>query len=292
MQDIDFLPQRYREAHAKRSRKLWGVVVVILYAGLLCTSGYLQKVRQRRLEQELQAANEQRAVVTAQAARLASIQAELKQADARANLILYLRHPWPRTQIVAAVVRPLVPGLSLDELRIQRLDAGPTAKPLARPRAAVANPAGINKADNRTPAQRDLDRLREACDDRSVVVMLKGTAEEVGMVHEYLGHVGKDTMFSRVDLVSIDGQDSQRQGTKGCRFTARLEVRPGYGQPQGPSREMSNAEIRMSKETRMPKSKVPHWAVELFGPSSFFRHSDFDIRHSDPPVARSTEDES
>jgi hypothetical protein len=279
MQDIDFLPQRYREAHAKRSRKLWGIVVVLLYAGLLCTSGYLQKSRQRRLTQDLEAANSQRAVVTAEATRLAAIQAELKQAETRAGLIVYLRHPWPRTQIVAAVVGPMAPGLSLDELRVQRIESGPVARPLARPRGPAANPAEVK--DDRSPAQKDWDRLRETCDDHSVVVVLKGTADEVALVHEYLGRIDRDPLFASVDLVNIDGQDAQRQGAKGCRFTARAVVRPGYGQPQGPTKEMSNVEIRMSKEARMSKSETRLGAPALWslGHSAFFRPSDLDIRH-------------
>ncbi len=77
----------------------------------------------RQLSKDLAAANEQRAVVTAQATKLASLQAELKQARPAPGLIAYLQHPWPRTQIVAAVVQPLLEGLSLSELRVQRLES-------------------------------------------------------------------------------------------------------------------------------------------------------------------------
>ncbi len=230
MQDIDFLPQRYRDAHAQRTRKVWGLVVVLLYAGLLCTSGYLQRSGQSRLKRDLAAANEQRTMVTAQAARLSAVQTELKQAEARANLIVYLRHPWPRTQIVAAVVAPISPGLSLDELRVQRSEITQVVRQRTAPVATSET-----KPDSRCPAERDLEQLRDTCDGNSVTVTLKGTADEVSLVHMYLGRIGKDPLFSCVDLMNIDGQDAQRQGTTGCRFTARLVVRPGYGQPQGPT---------------------------------------------------------
>jgi hypothetical protein len=235
MQDIDFLPQRYREAQAQRTKKLWGMVVVLIYAGLLCTSGYLQKSSARQLSQDLAAANEQRAMVSTQAARLASLQKEVKEAQARAGLVAYLHHPWPRTQIVAAVVQPILEGLTLSELRVQRLESpqAVTRTQAVRPRAA-ANSAEA-KADDRSPAERDNERVRETCDATSVIVTLKGAAEDVSLVHIYLGSLGKDSLFSRVDLMNIDGQDAQRQGGSGCRFTARLMVRPGYGQPSGPT---------------------------------------------------------
>jgi hypothetical protein len=235
MQDIDFLPRRYREAQAQRTKKFWGMIVVLVYAGLLCTSGYLQHASARRLSQDLAAANEQRAVVTAQAAKLTSLQTELKQSQARAGLVAYLRHPWPPTQIVAAVVQPLLQGLSLSELRVQRLESLQAANrnTAVRPRGA-AN-ASDAKPDERSAAERDIERIRETCDATSVIVTLKGAAEDVSLVHMYLGSLGKDALFSRVDLTNIDGQDAQRQGGSGCRFTARLVVRPGYGQPSGPT---------------------------------------------------------
>lgn len=230
MQDIDFLPQRYRDANAQRKRKLWSIVVVLVYAGLLGTSGSLQKGRQASLRRELAAAQQQQASVMGQHTRLAAIQAELKQAEARANLICYLRHPWPRTQILAAVVTPLGQGLSLDELRIERQEGVPAA----RPRVTPLNPAEA-KPDDRAPAQRDLESLRGTCDASPVVVTIKGSAEDVALVHMYLGRLGTDAIFSRVDLLNIDGQDPQQQRSAACRFTARVAVRPGYGQPHGPS---------------------------------------------------------
>lgn len=230
MQSIDFLPQRYRDASAQRKRKLWSVVVVVVYAGLLCTSGSLQRGRQTSLRRELAAAQQQQTLVMGHQTRLAAIQADLKQAEARANLIAYLRHPWPRTQILAAVVTPLGEGLSLDELHIERQE-GVRA---ARPRIAPANPAEA-KPDNRAAAQRDLESLRDACDASPVVVTIKGSAEDVSLVHMYLGRLGTDAIFSRVDLMNIDGQDPRQQRSAACRFTARVVVRPGYGQPHGPS---------------------------------------------------------
>lgn len=234
MQEIDFLPQRYREATAQRSRKAWGGLVVLIYAGLLCTSGYLQKSGQKKLKEEVAAANQQRAMVTGQAARLSALEIELKRAETHADLIAYLRHPWPRTQIVAAVIEPLIAGISLSELRVQRLELSPGSirSPVAQPRAA--SPAE-GKSDDRSPAQRDLEHLHETNDGSAVAVIVKGSADDVSLVHIYLGHLGKDPLFARVDLMNIDGQQTQQTESGACRFTARLVVRQGYGQPNGPT---------------------------------------------------------
>lgn len=241
MQDIDFLPQRFRDANAQRKRKLWSAVVVVVYAGLLCTSGFLQTKRQGALRRELAGAQQQQTLVMGQQTRLATIQAELKQSEARANLIAYLRHPWPRTQILAAVVTPIGTGISLEELRIERQEGIQAA----RPRVALANSSEA-KPDDRAAAQRDLENLRGTCDASPVVVTIKGSAEDVALVHMYLGRLGTDAIFSRVDLMNIDGQDPQQQRGTACRFTARVVVRPGYGQPNGPSRTTAVAQSRQA----------------------------------------------
>jgi hypothetical protein len=234
MQEIDFLPQRYREASAQRSRKTWGGLVVVLYALLLCTSGYLQKSGQKRLKQELAAAQEQQAMVTAQTARLAAFEMDLKRAESQASLIVYLRHPWPRTQLLAAGAEPLIEGLTLAELRVHRLESLQTSVRIAAPRQPTATGTDA-KPDDRSPAQRDLEQLRGHYDNAAVAVSLKGSAEDVSLVHMYLGRLGKDPLFARVDLMSIDGQQELLGQNKGCRFTARLVLRPGYGQVDGPT---------------------------------------------------------
>jgi hypothetical protein len=233
MQDIDFLPQRYREASAQRSRKTWGGVVVVLYALLLCTSGYLQKSGQKRLKQELAAAQQQQAMVTAQVARLTALENDLKRAESQAGLIAYLRHPWPRTQVLAAAVEPLIDGLALAELRVHRLESLQTVRP-STPRQP-ANTGADAKPDDRSPAQRDLEQLRGLYDNAALAVTVKGSAEDVSLVHMYLGRLGKDPLFARVDLLSIDGQQVLQEESKGCRFTARVILRPGYGQTEGPT---------------------------------------------------------
>jgi hypothetical protein len=95
-----------------------------------------------------------------------------------------------------------------------------------------------------------LEHLREVNDNAALAIVLKGSADDVSLVHIYLGHLGKDPMFSRVDLMNIDGQQSQREESRSCRFTARLIVRPGYGQPNGPTSPLPAMARRGVKEDR------------------------------------------
>src|SRR5688572_30595525 len=98
MAEIDFLPARYREDRAQRKQEFWRLVVLGVYAGLLCLAAYTQRLQRHRIEGELKAADRMQASVVAQSDQLAALENELARTEAQAELYTFLRHPWPRTQ--------------------------------------------------------------------------------------------------------------------------------------------------------------------------------------------------
>jgi hypothetical protein len=230
LKDIDFLPRQYREEHAQRKNQFWRLGVVVVYGALLAVAGYSQWLEKRRGEAQLAATADQHATVTAHATRLSELQAQLQTVRSQAELITYLRHPWPRTQVLAAVIEPLPAEITLDELRIHRLDPPPTYGVPGRNRAAAV-PEG--QEDKRTPAQRDLAGFQDTIDEGSVVAILKGTTRENAALHIYLGQLGRSRLFSKVELLKIESNETTTGGVS--RFEARLTVLPGYGQRNGPT---------------------------------------------------------
>jgi hypothetical protein len=224
MKTIDFLPSQYREQHAQRTKTLWHGAVIAAYAGLLFAASYTQQVRRQGIEGELAIARQRHQAVVALSAELTARLSQLEAVRAEAELITYLRHPWPRTQIVAAVVKALPEEVSLEQVHLERqaVEAAPT--PVRAP--ARARPPGPEEGqpDHRPKAQRDLAALREACDPARIVVLLKGTFREDAAVHVYLSELNAAGLFSKIELQSMGGS----------RFSARLTLRPGFGQPGGP----------------------------------------------------------
>jgi hypothetical protein len=163
-----------------------------------------------------------------QSARLQGIHAQLAGLRSQAELIVYLRHPWPRTQLLAAVLGPLPEEVALDSIRIARDKAGVGAAALrARP-----TPTDGTAPDGRPPAERDLALLREELDAAETIVALEGETSNTLALHAYLGALGRCDLFGRAELVSIE----ESEGAAGVfRFSARLAARPGYGQPNGPA---------------------------------------------------------
>lgn len=236
MNEIDFLPLEYHQKSAERRQRPWRTVVVLAFAALLGAATMVDLQRRQRLRNDLETIRPQYEKAVAQTARLADLQLQMRSARAEADLYTYLRHPWPRTQILAALLAPLPEEIVIEELTVQeerpasheatRSSSKPAAKRLD-PRAEEAELAKL------PPPARDLKRIRAEYDTKQTIVILTGQSPESAALHHYLGELGKNDLFRKVQLRSLDTLKSERGPT--LRFVAVVQVRPGYGQPGGPA---------------------------------------------------------
>ena len=231
MQDIDFLPVQYHQKRVKRRSQPWRIVVVAVFAVLLAAAVCSQRGRKTQAEKELAAIMPQYELAASQDRKLAELHLQLNAARNAAELFTYLRHPWPRTQILAALLEPLPEGITLDELEITRQTPQNQTRPGRYSR--MEDEAKKEELDKLPPAVRDLKRLREEFDKTPTVVLISGTTAESAAVHRYLGQLGRASLFSKVDLDSLESAENDRAGR--LKFQATLIVRPGYGQPGGPT---------------------------------------------------------
>jgi len=167
--------------------------------------------------------------------QLNRLQAELKEAQAEADLITYLKHPWKRTQIVAELLKPLPDEITFTVLQIgsQHTTGNmPAGQPLLTEKRQdeAAKPA-------QSPAVEDLKRLREEMDPVQTVVTIEGLTTDIGVLHRYLGHLNGSSLFRKVDLETLDGEQASgdKDKEKGLHFVATLQVERPYGVPGGPS---------------------------------------------------------
>ena len=107
------------------------------------------------------------------------------------------------------------------------------------------------------PAGQDLDRLRQECDGQKTVVTLVGVTRDSAALHRYLAELGRVDLFDKVDLRSMETDSSDRVAR--IQFTAMVIVRPGYGQPGGPTEPLravgtspDHRRTESSSETKSP----------------------------------------
>ena len=231
MQDIDFLPVQYRQKRVQRQSQPWRIVVAVAFAVLLGAAAFTQQGRKRQAEKRLEAILPQYELAVSQNRKLAELHARLNTARNAAELFTYLRHPWPRTQLLAALLAPLPEGITLEQLQITRQLPQDRAPPERYFR--TENKAKDDELDKLPPATRDLIRLRDEFDKNPTLVLISGTTRESAAFHRYLGELGGASLFTKANLDSLESPENDPAGP--LEFRATLVVRPGYGQPGGPT---------------------------------------------------------
>jgi Tfp pilus assembly protein PilN len=239
--EVDFLPASYRQQSVHRKANVWRLLIGGGFAAALVVSFVYQQLMYRHIAgqlDDLQPAFEQ---AQALSLRLAAIQTDLKTATYQAELFTYLRHPWPRTQLLSAALRRLPDCVTLSEIHIahsQSTTNDPVANHLPN---KSKDDAEAKKLD---PAERDLRHLREEAAARDTSLVLSGITSDTAALERYLVALGEEKLFVKVEMTSLEANAEQRSGT--WRFSARLRIRPGYGQPGGPeSTDTKSADRRM-----------------------------------------------
>ena len=251
MQNIDFLPAEYRQKTANRHSHGWRAAGMFGAVALLAAVAVSQNQQCRRAREQLAAATVDYDTAVAQTRQRDQLQPRWEAARADAELFTYLRHPWPRTQILAAVLGPLPESITLDRVEI-RTDAPRRANPsraLSRTQQEAEDAAGAKLP----PATRDLRQLREQMDPAPTIATLSGTTRRVDLLHQYLGELARSPLVAKAELDSLESvaqqPDAEGKEEAPMRFAATIVVRPGYGQPSGPT---GPDNLAQAKDTRSP----------------------------------------
>ncbi len=227
MYDIDFLPRKYHEAKVLRRTRYRRGLVLLAFGGLLAIAWAGEYGIQLSYEHHLAEVRDQYGVALAQSQQLTRLEQSLKPWQAQAELWTYLRHPWPRSQILRLVLQTLPPQITLSRIATERETL------VVEPSQSTTPPRTLDeiRAEDakRLPAERDLRRLREEIDTTQTVVTLEGQTQDNISLHAYLGRLASQGLFARSELSSLESGGKDHPGVS--LFRARLIVKPGYGQP-------------------------------------------------------------
>ena len=171
MQTIDFLPEHYRERRKQRRVRWWWALIVCMFGGIVAVTASLQWLE---------------------------IETKVSALSHSANLYTFLKHPWPKTQILAAIAKPLPQELQLSSVRITESLIAKPVKP-ASPETQTAEPAPAPH-----PAVADLRQLHDAHESQRLVVVVEGSAKEVEALHGYLESLARHPLIAEARLNSME----------------------------------------------------------------------------------------
>lgn len=229
MLQIDFLPQEYRQRQARHRVKPWRHIAVVVVLCIVAGLASLQRIERQRVRRELSFVTPIYEQVVGQQKRLTEMQAELRRAQNEADVYAYLKHPWPKTQLLAAVLKPAPGEVHIDQLNIVR-EAVATATPAGMPESRPRN-AGPDEQSKLSPTERDLRRLRGEYDKLRTVIRLSGSTSDSAGLHAYFAELNRLPLFAKAEVESLE--TIEVKGTTTVRFRAAIFVRAGYGQTGG-----------------------------------------------------------
>ncbi len=230
---IDLLPGAYKERVVVRQSRLWQLAVVLVFGGIIACTAVFQYGLRCATRRRVAAIAGPYTDAQQHAQILGQLHESLKTDVRTAELYTFLKHPWPRTQILRAAVTPLPPSIRMEELRIGREEF--VSSEMAAQEHVERAPAHLTEETERQklPAESDLDELRSECERLVTVVQMTGLTRSNRDLHKYLADVVKSPLIREAELRSLEDVGEQGQAEI-SRFEARLEVIPGFGLPKGP----------------------------------------------------------
>jgi hypothetical protein len=256
LNEVDLLPGDYRKRGVQRRAYLWRLMMAVMFTGFFSITAILQSNHHVQVRLKLAEVEAQYSQAAAHNTKSAEVKAQLLAERSSAELLTFLRHPWPRTQIIAAIMEPLTDSITLTDWQIMHetvhRDVVGNAPPLDPKKLATDKPAR---------RARDLARSLREIAEQQQFVFLAGHATEAAALHEYLARLGANPLFLKIDLRSMENVNREKSagavpGT--FHFTARAILRPGHGQgipakpgapsvtfPSGPlAQHRSSSEVR------------------------------------------------
>jgi hypothetical protein len=226
MNEIDFLPDQYRQKHAYRHEKPWQIMVVTLFLGLVVIVTISQHVHSRMVEKELAELAPAYETALNQQQQLAGVQKQLKQMECEAALITYLHHPWPRSQLLSALLSSLPEEITLQQLQIS-CETGRSSVPAGN-QAATVSEISPEQLKSMPPAERDLHYLKNQFHGKQTVVTLIGSTSDSAALHRFLDEILLNSLFYKAELGSVTSAGDRPEAA--IQFNAKVFVKPPYSE--------------------------------------------------------------
>jgi Tfp pilus assembly protein PilN len=228
MKQIDFLPEVYRERMKLRRARVWWGIVVLIFGVAIGSTAAAQYWLKSSVEQQYAELETQFIAAQEQVKRLAQLQADNRTAGQWAGLVTYLEQPWPKSQLVVEVIRPLPESIILTELVIGEEE---TVRPVEEAGPRRRGPREVEpQATKIPPAQADLDQIRRSHDLKRAVIEISGTAQDDAPLHEYVTQLGRSPLIAKARIKSF-GRAATASVQTPKSFTVQVEFRASHGQP-------------------------------------------------------------
>src|SRR6478735_10836996 len=118
MNTIDFLPEHYRQRTLLRRARAWWGICAAIFGSVIVVSSFSQWCLQRSVKNQLLELEPLSRIAQEQDERFAALQRDVSKKEETAALFAYLRHPWPRSRVIAALIEQVPEGVELSNFHL------------------------------------------------------------------------------------------------------------------------------------------------------------------------------
>ena len=244
MKNIDFLPDIYRHQRALRHTRLCWMGVGVLFGLAIAGAASGQWYFRSSLAAQLRVVEPRYAISQSRQAEILQLESGKKVTQELAALYFYLKHPWPRTQLFAAVAEPMPSSIRLTDLLL--VEQAETAIAARGPDGDTNHSTAEAEKGAKPTAKSVLAELRREHDRQQTILELSGEATVAKELHEYVDSLAKSPLFASASLKGLESGGEAKKGVNS--FHIRIVVRPGYGQPGAPPLKAASPAVAMAGE--------------------------------------------
>ncbi len=217
MNEIEFLPKKFRERRARNNIRVSRTFVLLLLAAAMALVTIYQLSSLRRVQVQLADLEDAHAQVAQLMAEVDLKREEVHRLRHYARLLTFLEHPYPKSQIVASLANLIPPEMVITQMH------------LSHPAARTGAFQPLAEADtSKMPAmEQDLQKLVHETRTRRCTVELEGTTEDTSALYEFLARLHQLEIVESAKIESVDPRTGTA-GTEISNFTAHIKIKPGH----------------------------------------------------------------
>ncbi|PHS16987.1 MAG: hypothetical protein COA78_03335 [Blastopirellula sp.] len=196
MQSIDFLPEKYKQ---RRIRKRVGFLRIGIFSIIVlcvCGTALFQLVRLGSLKLEIASLEAEYSKVTEIQKNILELESKNQTQINQAQLLTFLRHPWPSSQIMSLVAETKTESLYFNEMRVFRQSE-------TKKKALFPEDKDTNK-DKLPAAVQDLLELQKDLRGKEIVINISGICNDTTQLYDYLSKLNQSDLVHRAIVDSVE----------------------------------------------------------------------------------------
>lgn len=222
MNEIEFLPKKYLEKRARSNVKWSRLLLLMLVLVGIVGVGLYQVAALHHLHSQLAEVDDEHQRIVKLMTEVNNKREVLNRLQHSARLLTFLEHPYPRSQILAALVNPLSDQIALSQIHLTHQQTDPN---VFRTLADLSDP---KQAATVHPMKQDLNTLTAESRLRQCTVELAGTTDDPSTLYNFLTALHQSEIVETAKIESIDPHH-RADGTEFSNFTAHIKIKRGYG---------------------------------------------------------------